>query len=182
MIRRSFILHTLGLVFFLTSAETNQMLAANMRSFNEAIRKNAAVVYVGSVKEVSHLKRTKFDIKAHAVVNVSKVLRGPVNSPPAATIEYSSFDEKTPMLEGGPQYQLQPGDQLVIFAGSFASTIPPGYLIQGKREDLLKRVEALRDALRQMSAGQLRLNEINEEDRRLQLALYQKLCTYLDIH
>jgi len=182
MTRRSFVPHTLGLVFFLTSAKTNQMLAANMRSFNEAVRKNAAVVYVGSVKEVSHLKRTKFDIKARAVVSVSKVLRGPVSSPPTATIEYSSFDEKTPMLAGGPQYQLQPGDQMVIFAGSFASTIPPGYLIQGKREDLLKRVEALRDTLRQMSTDQLKLNEINEEDRRLQLALYEKLCTYLDIH
>ena len=86
------------------------------------------------------------------------------------------------MLAGGPQYQLQPGDQMVIFAGSFASTIPPGYLIQGKREDLLKRAEALRDALKQMSTDQLRLNEINEEDRRLQLALYEKLCAYLDIH
>lgn len=153
-----------------------------MRSFNEAVRKNAAVVYVASVTEVTHLKRTKFDIKARAVVSVSKVLRGPLNSPPRATIEYSSFDEKTPMLAGGPQYQLQPGDQMVIFAGSFASTIPPGYLIQGKREDLLKRVEALRDALRQMSTDQLRLNEINEDDRRLQLALYEKLCAYLAIN
>jgi hypothetical protein len=106
-------------------------------------------------------------------------MRGPGINPDEATLEYSSFDDKTPMLAGGPQYQLRPGVKVVIFADSFKSTIPPGYLLQGSREELLQRVEALRDSLSQMSPDQLRLNEINEEDRRAQLALYEKLCAYL---
>jgi hypothetical protein len=100
-------------------------------------------------------------------------------NPREATIEYSSFDDKTPMLEGGPQYQLRPGVKVVVFANSFASTIPPGYLLQGSRAELLQRVVVLRDALRQMSPDQLRVHEIDEEDRRVQLELYEKLCVYL---
>jgi len=83
------------------------------------------------------------------------------------------------MLEGGPQYQLRPGVKVVIFASSFKSSIPPGYLIQGSREESLQRVEALRDALRKMSPDQLKVNEITEEDRRVQLSLYDKLAADL---
>ena len=83
------------------------------------------------------------------------------------------------MLEGGPQYQLKPGVKVVIFGHSFASSIPPGYLLQGSREELLERVIALRDALSRMSPAQLKVNEINEEDRRVQLELYEKLSAYL---
>jgi hypothetical protein len=83
------------------------------------------------------------------------------------------------MLEGGPQYQLRPGVKVVAFANSFASNIPPGYLLQGSREELLHRVEALRDALSHMSPDQLKVHEINEADRRVQLALYDKLSAYL---
>ena len=83
------------------------------------------------------------------------------------------------MLEGGPQYQLWPGVNVVIFANSFASSIPPGYLLQGSREELLERDIALRDALNRMSPDQLKVNEINEEDRRVQLELYEKLSAYL---
>ena len=154
-------------------------MAANMRSFIEAVRRKAPVVYVGSVREVHLLTRTKFDIKARAIVDVLSVMRSTGSNPHEATIEYSSYDDKTPMLAGGPQYRLRPGVKVVAFANSFVSTIPPGYLLQGSREDLLQRVEALRDALRQMSADQLKVNEINEEDRRTQLALYEKLCAYL---
>jgi hypothetical protein len=150
-----------------------------MRSFIEAVRRKAPVVYVGSVKEVQQLERMKFDIKARALVDVSAVMRSPGTNPREATIEYSSYDNKTPMLEGGPQYQLRPGVKVVVFANSFASTIPPGYLIQGSREELLKRVEALRDALGKMSPDQLKVHEINEEDRHVQLALYEKLSAYL---
>ena len=177
--RRSFVSYTLVLVCLLTSTDTSQVVAANMRSFVEAVRRKAAVVYVGSVKEVQLLTRTKFDIKARAVVDVSTVMRGPGTNPREATIEYSSFDDKTPMLEGGPQYQLRPGIKVVIFANSFTSTIPPGYLMQGSREELLQRVVALRDALSEMSPDQLRVHEINEEDRRVQLELYEKLSAYL---
>jgi hypothetical protein len=106
-------------------------------------------------------------------------MRGSATNPGEASLEYSSYDDKTPMLEGGPQYQLKPGLKVVVFANSFASTIPPGYLIQGSREELLMRVDALRDALIHMSPDQLKINEINEEDRRIQLAFYEKLSAYL---
>jgi hypothetical protein len=161
------------------SIDTSQVMAANMRSFIEAVRRKGTVVYVGSVKEVHLLTRTKFDIKARAVVDVLAVVRGPGINPREATIEYSSFDDKTPMLAGGPQYQLRSGVKVVIFANSFASSIPPGYLLQGSREELLQRVVALRDGLSQMSPDHLRVHEIDEQDRRIQLELYEKLCAYL---
>jgi len=177
--RKSFIRNTVVSVCLLMSIGTSQVVAANMRSFIEAVRRKAAVVYVGSVKEVRLLTRTKFDIKARAVVDILAVVRGPGMNPREATIEYSSFDDKTPMLEGGPQYQLRPGVKVVVFANSFASPIPPGYLLQGSRDELLQRVVAFRDALRQMSTDQLRVHEIDEGDRRIQLELYEKLYSYL---
>ena len=179
MCRKSFVPQTIALVCLLTSIGTSQVMAANMRSFIEAVRRKATVVYVGSVKEVRLLTRTKFDIKARAVVDVSAVMRSPGTNPREATIEYSSYDDKTPMLEGGPQYQLRPGGKVVIFANSFVSAIPPGYLMQGSREELLQRVVALRDSLSRMSPDQLKVHEINEEDRRVQLELYNKLGAYL---
>jgi len=177
MAKKSFV--PLVSVILLVSIDTCQLVAANMRSFIEGVRRKATVVYVGSVKKVDLLERTKFDIKGRALVDVSAVMRGPGTSPREATLEYSSYDDKTPMLEGGPQYQLQPGVKVVVFADSFASRIPPGYLLQGDREELLHRVEALRDALSHMSPDQLKAHEINEEDRRVQLALYDKLSAYL---
>ncbi len=176
---RSFALIALVSVFLLMSTDTSQVTAANMRTFIEAVRRTATVVYVGSVKEVHLLTRTKFDIKARALVDVLAIVRSPGTNPREATVEYSSFDDKTPMLEGGPQYQLRPGIKVVVFANSFASTIPPGYLLQGSRAELLQRVVVLRDALSQMSPDQLRVHEINKEDRRVQLALYDQLCAYL---
>jgi hypothetical protein len=177
MSRKSFV--PLALVSVILLISTSRVTAANMRSFVEAVRRNATVIYVGSVREVRQLARTKFDIKARAVVDVLSVMRSPGTNAREATIEYSSYDGKTPMLNGGPQYQLRPGVKLVVFANSFASNIPPGYLIQGTREELLQRVEALHDALKQMSADQLKMHEINEDDRRIQLALYGKLSAYL---
>ena len=167
------------LTVLLISAETNHVMAANMRSFIEAVRRKATVVYVGSVKEVRLVTRTKFDIKAQAVIDVLGVVRTSGANPREATLDYSSFDDKTPILAGGPQYQLRPGDKVVIFANSFVGAIPPGYLIQGRREELLERVMALRDSLAKMSADQLRVHEIDEADRRTQLELYDKLVAYL---
>jgi hypothetical protein len=179
MDRKSFVPLALVSVLLLVATDTSQVTAANMRSFIEAVRRKAPVVYVGSVREVSLLTRTKFDIKARAILDVLSVMRSPGTNPHEATIDYSSYDDKTPMLAGGPQYQLRPGVKVVAFANSFASTIPPGYLLQGSRDELLERVESLRDALRQMSADQLKVHEITEEDRRTQLELYEKLCAYL---
>jgi hypothetical protein len=44
---------------------------------------------------------------------------------------------------------------------------------------LLQRVEALRTALATMSPDQLKVNEITEEDRRVQMSLYEKLAVHL---
>ena len=170
---------TFLLTCVLISGDAVHLFGANMRSFIESVRQKAAVVYVGSVKEVRVLQRTKFDIKAKAVVDIKAVARTPGNNPQQATIEYSSYDDKTPMLEGGPQYQLRPGVSVIVFANSFGATVPPGYLAQGSPQELLQRVEALRDTLGKMSADQLKVNEITEDDRRVQISLYEKLSAYL---
>ena len=163
----------------LTSGGPAHLFGANMRSFIESVRRKAPVVYVGSVKEVSLLQRTKFDIKTKAVIDIKAVMRTPGTNPQQATIEYSSYDDKTPMLAGGPQYQLRSGVSVIVFANSFDASIPPGYLAQGSSRELLQRVEALRDALERMSADQLNLNEITEDDRRVQMSLYEKLFAHL---
>jgi hypothetical protein len=82
------------------------------------------------------------------------------------------------MMEGGPQYQLQSGATVIAFANSFEASIPPGYLLQGNRSELLQRVEALRNTLTRMSPEQLKVNEITEEDRQVQITLYDKLSAY----
>jgi hypothetical protein len=171
--------YTFVLACVLITGDAAHLLGANMRSFIESVRKKALVVYIGSVREVRVLQRTKFDIKAKAVVDIKAVMRTPGSSPQQATLEYSSFDDKTPMLEGGPQYQLRPGVAVIVFANSFNASIPPGYLVQGSRQELLQRVEALRDTLSKMSLDQLKMNEITEDDRRVQMTLYEKLSAYL---
>ena len=59
------------------------------------------------------------------------------------------------------------------------ASILPGYLLQGSRQELLQRVETLRDALSKMSPDQLKVNEITEDDRRVQMSLYEKLSSFL---
>ena len=163
----------------LTCGGTAHLFGANMRSFIESVRRKAPVVYFGSVKEVRLLGRTKFDIKARAVVDIKTVIRSPGSNPQQASIEYSSYDEKTPMLAGGPQYQLRPGVFVIVFANGFDAIIPPGYLVQGTRQELLQRVEALHDALSKMSPDELKVNEITEDDRHVQMSLYEKLSASL---
>jgi hypothetical protein len=150
-----------------------------MRSFIESVRRKAPVVYVGTVKEVRQLGRTNFDIKAKATVDIENVIRTPGSNPQQASIEYSSYDARTPMLEGGPQYQLHPGTTVIVFANSFYAKIPPGYLMQGSRQELQQRVETLRDALSKMSPDQLTMNQISEDDRRVQMSLYKNLSASL---
>ena len=171
--------YTFLLTCVLISGDVAHLFGANMRSFIESVRRKAPVVYVGSVKEVRLLQRTKFDIKAKAVVDVKSVMRTPGSNPQQATIEYSSYDDKTPMMEGGPQYQLRPGVSVIVFANSFDANILPGYLVQGSRQELLQQVETLRDALSKMSPNQLKVHEIAEDDRRVQMSLYEKLSAYL---
>jgi hypothetical protein len=171
--------YTFLLTCVLITGDAVDLFGANMRSFIEAVRRKAPVVYVGSVKEVRLLQRTKFDIKAKAVMDIKAVIRTPGSNPQQATIEYSSYDDKTPMLEGGPQYQLRSGVSVIVFANSFEAGIPPGYLLQGSRGELLQRVEALRNALTKMSPDQLKVNDITEEDRCVQMSLYEKLSASL---
>lgn len=83
--------------------------------------------------------------------DVKTVTRTPGRDSQQATIEYSSYDEKTPRLEGGLQYQLRPGDSVIVFTNSFDASIPPGYLVKDSSQELLQRVEALRVALSKMS-------------------------------
>ncbi|MEY2528621.1 MAG: hypothetical protein QOJ05_711, partial [Verrucomicrobiota bacterium] len=97
-------------------------------------------------------------------------------------VEYSSYDNETPMLAGGPQYQLRPGSMVVVFTESLLRHIPPGYLLHGSRAELLERVTTLGDSLKQMSADELKRNEIDEQDRQVQLALYEKLRGHLGSH
>ena len=163
----------------LICSDVAHLFGANMRSFIESVRSKAPVVYVGSVREVRELERTKFDIKAKAFVEIKTVIRTPGSNPQQATIEYSSYDEKTPMLAGGPQYQLRPGVSVIVFANSFDARIPPGYLVQGSLQELLQRVETLRASLSKMSPEQLKVHEISEDDRRVQLSLYEKLSASL---
>jgi len=170
---------TFALACVLICADASHLLGANMRSFIESVRRRAPVVYVGSVKDVRVLERTKFDIKAKAVVDIMAVTRSPGNNPQQASIEYSSYDDKTPMMAGGPQYQLRPGVSVIVFANSFDASIPPGYLVLGSRQELLQRVEALQDALGKMSPEQLKVHEISEDDRRVQMSLYKKLSASL---
>ena len=179
MNRRNIGRYTLLFACVLSCGDPAQLLGANIRSFIESVRVKAPVVYVGSVKEVRQLQRTKFDIKAKAVVDITEVARASGSNPHEASVEYSSYDDRTPMLEGGPQYQLRPGVSVIVFANSFDASIPPGYLLQGSRQELLQRVKALRDALGRMSPDQLKLNEITEEDRGVQMSLYEKLSAYL---
>jgi hypothetical protein len=167
------------LCLLLSIEVATEATAANMRSFIEAVRRHAAVVYVGPVREVRELGRNKFDIKARAVVSISAIARGPGNRPAEANFEYSSYDDKTPMLAGGPQYQLRPGTMVVVFADSFENATQPKYLMHGSREELLERVKGLRDNLKRMSADELQRNEIGEDDRQVQVALYERLAGFL---
>src|SRR5882724_822080 len=105
MAGNSFIPLALASVLLLISSDTSEVAAANMRSFIEGVRRKATVVYVGSIKEVRLLTRTKFDIKARALVDGLSVMRGPGTNPHEAILGYSSFDDKHTMLEGGTQYQ-----------------------------------------------------------------------------
>ena len=66
---------------------TADLFPANMRSFNESVRRKVPVVYVCSVKEVRVLQGTKFDIKAKAVVDVKAVTRPPGRNSQQATTE-----------------------------------------------------------------------------------------------
>ena len=82
------------------------------------------------------------------------------------------------MMAGGPQYQPSRA-RWCWSSGDSESNAPPKYLLQGSREELLERVKGLRDNLKQMAAEELKRNEIDEDDRQVQIALYEKLSGQL---
>ena len=92
--KKSVVRQALVFLCLLMSTEASQVMAANMRNFIETVRRKATVVYVGSIKEVRLLTRTKFDIKARAVVDVLAVVRVPGKNPREAALDYSSFETK----------------------------------------------------------------------------------------
>ena len=167
------------LVCVLIAGGAAHLLGANMRSFIESVRRKAPVVYVGSVKEVRVLQRTKFDIKAKAVVDIKAVMRTPGSNRQQATIEYSSYDDKTPMLEGGPQYQLRPGVSVIVFANSFDTSVPPGYLVGAAARSCCSGLKRYAMLLARCLPTNSKVNEITEDDRRVQMSLYEKLSAYL---
>ena len=69
------------------------------------------------------------------------------------------------------------------FQLSFLPTLSkPGFRLDiscTSRQELLERVQALRDALSKMFPDQLKLNEFTEDDRRVQMSLYEKLSAFL---
>jgi hypothetical protein len=92
MNRGAFATHPLPSGVLLLSA--GLLLAANARDFTEAVRRRAPVVYVGVVREVTLLERTKFDIKARATVKVLNVARAPAGtSAEEASVSYSTYLE-----------------------------------------------------------------------------------------
>jgi hypothetical protein len=80
-------------------------------------------------------------------------------------------------MAGGPQYRLRPGTVVLVFAGSFDSG---GVLLEhGSKAEVSSRVETLSRAAARFSAAQLEFNEITEDDRRVQLELYDAVAAYL---
>lgn len=151
--------------------------AANPRNHIEAVKRKARVVYVGVVREVSEL-RGGLDISARATIRVLSVLRAPAGTSAAeATLEYSSYDEKAPPLTGGPQYRLPRGTMVLVFTSSFSGAA--GYVLHGSRADLLRQVEVLREGAARMTDTQLKFNEITEDDRRVQVQLYESVSAFL---
>ena len=83
------------------------------------------------------------------------------------------------MLEGGLQYQLRPGDSVIVFGQLLRCKHSAWIFGKGSGQGLPQGVEALRVALRKMSPDQLKANEITEEDRRVQINLYNNVSAQL---
>lgn len=157
---------------------SREAAAANVLSFIEANRRKADVVYIGIVRDVQEQTRTRFSIQARAKLEVVYTARGPARAPRDAAIEFSTYDERTPALAGGPQYRLAVGDHVIVFAQAFRGGYP-FFLLQGDRSGLRQSIEGLNERLRHMTRQQLEFEGITEADRKVQLDLYQALLAEL---
>src|SRR5688500_13835925 len=163
--------------------------AANVRDHIEKVRIEAPVVYVGQVDAVATLGRTKCDVQARATVRVARMFRGATQAT-HAHLRYSSWDDSTPPLNGGPQYQLRQGSLVLAFASSLDATMPPGSLVHGEPGYLVGMVNGWKQSLDGMYLGQWAIDRlppserplaetlregVTEENRRSQLRLYDEL-------
>lgn len=173
---------TLGLAFGLWMAISFQhpARAANIRNHIEAVRRDAAVVYLGEVDTIELTERLSGrGLDATASVRVLSVARAPDGETPSeATLEYPTWDEEHPPYAGDGQYRLRSGLLVVVFAGSWDGR-QIRYLLSGERAELLEDLLARRDALLAMSDDDLEFHEIDEDDRQKQAELYRELASAL---
>jgi hypothetical protein len=147
--------------------------AANARSFIEAVRAQAPIVYWGTVSDVDTHDRSALTIRARASIRIGGLVRGQ-GGIATATIEYSGFDDLTPALEGGPQYQLHVGEEVVVFTDGLLGS-RPRFLMSGRHEDVVRQAQGLRDRLAAMPEAQLQGQEISAAIRKTQITLYDRL-------
>lgn len=168
----------LALVLVFVACVSREAAAANVMSFIEANRRKADVVYIGIVRDVQEQTRTRFSIEAQAHLEIIFTARGKASLLRKAMIEYSTYDERTPALDGGPQYRLAVGDHVIVFAQTFQGGHPL-FLLQGDRSGLQQRIGGLNERLRHMTRQQLEFEGITEADQKVQLDLYQALLAEL---
>ena len=176
-------LATVGLVLAVAGVLSAQdaACAANIRNHIEAVRRSAAVVYLGVVGDIELSERRPVrGLDARAGVRVLFVARSPVDAtPPTVTLEYPTWDDTHPPYAGDGQYRLDPGSLVAVFADSWGGR-GIRYLLQGDRDQLLEDLLARHERLLEMSGAELKRNEIDEDDRRAQLELYRLLASALE--
>lgn len=168
-----------GVLGVLSSLSTAR--AANLRNHIEAVRRSAAVVYLGVVGNVELAEQEpRKNLEARAEVRVLFVARSPTGETPAAAIlEYPTWDDEHPPYDGDGQYRLRTGSLVVVFTDAWDGE-QIRYLLKGSREELLADLESRRDGLAEMSAEELEFHEIDEDGRRVQAELYERIVSHLE--
>ena len=152
--------------------------AANILNYVESTRVHSAVVYVGTVSEVTLLGRNQFGISAKASVSDLTVVRGQPPATGTASLRYSSYDDQTPVNDGGLQYRIRNHACVLVFADSMQDGSPSA-LWQGTPAEIIVRIESLANSVDNMSDEDLDFNGISSAERLVQLALYKSLLTKL---
>jgi len=177
--RTSTVVVLLGVLAALLSLSTAR--AANIRNHIEAVRRGAAIVYLGAVRNVELSEQEpRNSLEALAEIRVLFVARSPSGeTPSAATLEYPTWDDEHPPHDGDGQYRLEPGSLVVVFKDDWGGE-RLRYLLQGPREELLADLESRRNSLAGMSDEDLEFHEIDEDGRRVQLELYERIVAHLE--
>lgn len=155
--------------------------AANLKNHIESVRRDAAVVYLGLIEQVKVSERqVDGRLTATARIRIHFVARSPSGQAAGTdTLEYPTWDDDHPPYAGDGQYRLDPGTWLVVFKEAWGDE-GIRYLLRGTRAELVRDLTDRRLRLAGMSEDDLRLNEIDEEGRRVQLELYQRLVAHLE--